>query len=324
MSDRPSKGALDQLFSHLADGRRAARQLASEPHRRPAAPRLPREHRVRDHAPPWPRRRARQPDDRADDYVFSTGATIPQFGILGAVRLGGRAASDGGARRGDRAPGQQHGLRGRARLVRPVPVGPLRRRVATPARLHRSQLESRARSRRGVGQLDGDHHHEPPVVELLAIPRDTNPPRMTALARDDSTDAPRDVRSRDRPGTGALGQSFRLQRADSTEVPIALVSRRARGSRQRGAPRLDAPRQHRATGFERPARHDGGTASRREPERANIDRPRCRRRGPPPRDDGATANHRAAAAPAVAARAGDVGAAQARRAPRADPVRRIA
>jgi len=62
-----------------------------------------------------------------------------------------------------------------------------------------------------------------PSVELLAITRDTMPPRMTAISRDDSAtlrvtfDRPLDPQM---PFTPAL---FRLQKADSTTVQIAAV-----------------------------------------------------------------------------------------------------
>jgi hypothetical protein len=62
-----------------------------------------------------------------------------------------------------------------------------------------------------------------PVIELLAVTRDTIPPRMSAIAKDDSMtlrvtfDRPLDPAM---PLTPAL---FRLQRADSGEVTIASV-----------------------------------------------------------------------------------------------------
>ena len=62
-----------------------------------------------------------------------------------------------------------------------------------------------------------------PLVELRAIPKDTIPPRITTVAREDSVtihvefDRPLDP---DQPLTPAL---FRIQRPDSTDLPIASV-----------------------------------------------------------------------------------------------------
>jgi hypothetical protein len=62
-----------------------------------------------------------------------------------------------------------------------------------------------------------------PVAELLAIPRDTNPPRMTALARDDSVTLRVTFDRAIDPTQELSAGLFRVQRADSTEVPIALA-----------------------------------------------------------------------------------------------------
>ena len=62
-----------------------------------------------------------------------------------------------------------------------------------------------------------------PGVELFAILRDTIPPRMTAISRDDSVTLRVTFDRALDPAMPLTAALFRVQRADSTELPIAAV-----------------------------------------------------------------------------------------------------
>jgi hypothetical protein len=159
--------------------------------------------------------------------VFSTGATIPSFGILGTIfdwaaeRPAGGALVEAISRPASR----------RDSVVYITAADSLGQYVVGPFGPGRYTL---------VGWLDKNNNRildngemydsttvvieqRRPVVELLAISRDTFPPRMTAIARADSAtlrvtfDRALDPKM---PLTPAL---FRLQKADSTNVDIRSV-----------------------------------------------------------------------------------------------------
>jgi hypothetical protein len=159
--------------------------------------------------------------------VFSTGPTIPPFGILGTIfdwaaeRPAGGALVEAISRPDSR----------RDSVVYITAADSLGQYVVGPFGPGRYTL---------VGWLDKNNNRildngemydsttvvieqRRPVVELLAISRDTFPPRMTAIARADSAtlrvtfDRALDPKM---PLTPAL---FRLQKADSTNVDIRSV-----------------------------------------------------------------------------------------------------
>ena len=106
-----------------------------------------------------------------------------------------------------------------------------------------------------------------PVVELLAILRDTIPPRMSAISRDDSLTLRVTFDRALDPAMPLTPALFRVQRADSTEVPIAAVigSRAASDSAaRRDSTRADTARREparRDTGAARPAAPPGAPPS---------------------------------------------------------------
>jgi hypothetical protein len=156
--------------------------------------------------------------------VFSTGATLPQFGILGSL-------FDWAAERPATGAFVEAIARPDSSAVYIAVPDSLGQFVLGPFGPGRYTL-------RGFIDRNSNHALDPgeawdsltveitssrPVVELLAIQRDTNPPRMTALAREDSTTL-RVTFDRAIDPTQELSTGlFRLQRADSTEVPLALA-----------------------------------------------------------------------------------------------------
>jgi hypothetical protein len=120
--------------------------------------------------------------------VFSTGATLPQFGILGSM-------FDWAAERPATGAFVEAIARPDSSAVYIAVPDSLGQFVLGPFGPGRYTL-------RGFIDRNGNHALDPgeawdsssviitssrPVVELLAIQRDTNPPRMTGLAREDST-----------------------------------------------------------------------------------------------------------------------------------------
>ena len=156
--------------------------------------------------------------------VFSTGATIPQYGILGSIfDWTAERPATGAFVEAISRPDSSHVY------------------VAAPDSLGQFVLGPFGPGRYTLfGFIDRNANHalDPgeawdsstvvittsrPVVELLAIQRDTNPPRMTALAREDSATLRVTFDRAIDPAQVLSPGLFRLQRADSTEVPIALV-----------------------------------------------------------------------------------------------------
>ncbi|HEY2377059.1 MAG TPA: Ig-like domain-containing protein [Gemmatimonadaceae bacterium] len=155
--------------------------------------------------------------------VFSTGATIPQFGILGTIfdwtaeRPAGGALIEAISR-----PDSVLYITAADSLGQYV-VGPLKPgRYTLLGFLDRNnnRILDNAEMWDSATVIIGQVR---PVVELLAISRDTFPPRMTAASREDSAtmrvtfDRALDPKM---PLTPAL---FRLQKSDSTQVAIASV-----------------------------------------------------------------------------------------------------
>ena len=156
--------------------------------------------------------------------VFSTGATIPQYGILGSIFdwVAERPATGAFVEA----------------IARPDSSALY---VAVPDSLGQFVLGPFGPGRYTLlGFIDRNSNHalDPgeawdsstviitttrPVAELLAIPRDTIPPRMTAVARDDSVTLRVTFDRAIDPTQELTAGLFRVQRADSTEVPIALV-----------------------------------------------------------------------------------------------------
>jgi hypothetical protein len=116
-----------------------------------------------------------------------------------------------------------------------------------------------------------------PVAELYAITRDTIPPRITTVARDDSMtirvtfDRPLDPDQRLSP------ELFRVQRPDSTDVPIASVTG-AREAAVRAAAR-DTSNQRDTTTQRRDttARRDTSAAAGLPPSAVPLPAPRGQR-----------------------------------------------
>jgi len=155
--------------------------------------------------------------------VFSTGATFPRFGILGTIfdwaaeRPAGGALVEAISRpdsvvylaAADSLGQYAIGPFGAGRYTLLGFVDRNNNRVLDPGEIFDSLTVAITNTRQSV--------------ELLAINRDTIPPRMTAVSRDDSAtlrvtfDRPLDP---EMPLTPAL---FRLQHTDSTEVQIAAV-----------------------------------------------------------------------------------------------------
>lgn len=155
--------------------------------------------------------------------VFSTGATIPQFGILGTIFDWAAERPAGGA--------LIEAISRPDSVVFITAADSLGQYVVGPFGPGRYTL---------LGWLDKNNNRildngemwdsatviidrVRPTVELLAISRDTFPPRMTAISRVDSAtlsvtfDRALDTKM---PLTPAL---FRLQKSDSTEVALASV-----------------------------------------------------------------------------------------------------
>ena len=156
--------------------------------------------------------------------VFSTGATIPQFGILGSI-------FDWAAERPAAGAFVEAIARPDSSAVFVTAPDSLGQFVLGPFGPGRYTL---------LGFIDRNSNHalDPgeawdsstvvittsrPVVELLAISRDTNPPQMTALAREDSATLRATFDRAIDPALQLSPGLFRLQRADSTEIPIAVV-----------------------------------------------------------------------------------------------------
>ena len=156
--------------------------------------------------------------------VFSTGAAIPQFGILGSI-------FDWAAERPATGAFVEAIARPDSSAVYIAAPDSLGQFVLGPFGPGRYTL---------LGFIDRNSNHvlDPgeawdsstvvittsrPVTELLAIQRDTNPPRMTALAREDSATLRVTFDRGIDPAQELSPALFRLQRADSTEIPIALV-----------------------------------------------------------------------------------------------------
>jgi len=155
--------------------------------------------------------------------VFSTGATFPRFGILGTIfdwaaeRPAGGALVEAISRpdsvvylaAADSLGQYAIGPFGAGRYTLLGFVDRNNNRVLDPGEIFDSMTVAITNTRQSI--------------ELLAINRDTIPPRMTAVSRDDSAtlrvtfDRPLDP---EMPLTPAL---FRLQHTDSTEVQIAAV-----------------------------------------------------------------------------------------------------
>ena len=156
--------------------------------------------------------------------VFATGATIPQFGILGTI-------FDWAAERPATGAFVEAISRPDSSAVYVAAPDSLGQYVLGPLGAGRYTL---------LGFIDRNSNHalDPGeawdsstvvitttrlITELLAIPRDTNPPRMSALAREDSATL-RVTFDRGIDPTQELSPGlFRLQRADSSEVTIARV-----------------------------------------------------------------------------------------------------
>lgn len=202
--------------------------------------------------------------------VFSTGATIPQFGILGSL-------FDWVAERPATGAFVEAIARPDSSKVYVAAPDSLGQFVLGPFGPGRYTL---------LGFIDRNANHalDPgeawdsssvvittsrPVVELLAIPRDTNPPRMTALARDDSTTLRVTFDRGIDPTQELSGGLFRLQRADSSEVPIALV-RGARAAADSAA-RRDSTRRDSTARRDSSARRD--TTATAPPPTANPNAP---------------------------------------------------
>jgi hypothetical protein len=93
-----------------------------------------------------------------------------------------------------------------------------------------------------------------PVLELLAITRDTVGPRISAAAREDSVTLRITFDRAIDPGMTLAPELFRLQRADSTEVPIARVIGAQFASDS--AARMDSVARRDSTGRDTIARRD--------------------------------------------------------------------
>ena len=156
--------------------------------------------------------------------VFSTGGTIPQFGILGTIFdwAAERPATGAFVEAIARPDSSAVYIAAPDSLGQFVlgPFGPGRytllgfidrnaNRALDPGEAWDSSTVVITTSR--------------PVTELLAIQRDTNPPGMTALAREDSATLRVTFDHAIDPKQELSPALFRLQRADSTEIPIALV-----------------------------------------------------------------------------------------------------
>lgn len=156
--------------------------------------------------------------------VFSTGATIPQYGILGTI-------FDWTAERPATGAFVEAIARPDSSAVYVAVPDSLGQFVLGPFGPGRYTLLGFI-DRNSNRALDPGEAWDSstvvittsrPVAELLAIPRDTNPPRMTALARDDSVTLRVTFDRAIDPTQELSAGLFRVQRADSTEVPIALA-----------------------------------------------------------------------------------------------------
>ena len=206
--------------------------------------------------------------------VFSTGATIPQFGILGSI-------FDWAAERPATGAFVEAIARPDSSAVYIASPDSLGQFVLGPFGPGRYTL---------LGFIDRNSNHvlDPgeawdsstvvittsrPVTELLAIQRDTNPPRMTALAREDSATLRVTFDRAIDPAQELTPALFRLQRADSSEIPIALVlgARAATDSAaRRDSTRRDSTRRDSLARRDTSARRDTAAAP---PPAANPNAP---------------------------------------------------
>ena len=167
--------------------------------------------------------RGTQMTDRATT-VFSTGASVPQFGILGTI-------FDWAAERPATGAFVEAIARPDSSMIFVTAPDSLGQFALGPFGPGRYTL---------LGFIDRNSNHalDPGeawdsatvvitttrlVTELLAIQRDTNPPRMTALAREDSATLRVTFDRAIDPTQPLSAGLFRLQRADSTEIPIDRV-----------------------------------------------------------------------------------------------------
>ena len=188
--------------------------------------------------------------------VFSTGANLPRFGIVGTIFDWAAERPAGGAlvvaisrpdstvylAAADSLGQYTVGPFGAGRYTLLGYIDKNNNRVLDPGEVWDSTTVIIGNTR--------------PSVELLAITRDTMPPRMTAVSRDDSAtlrvtfDRPLD------PQMALTPALFRLQRADSTVVQIgAVLGAKAAldsAAKRDSAARRDTSRARRDT----TARHD--------------------------------------------------------------------
>lgn len=199
--------------------------------------------------------------------VFSTGASLPQFGIVGSIfDWGAERPASGALVEAISRPDSVVYLAVADSLGQYTigPFGPGRYTLL-------GYLDRNNNRARDPGELWDSTtviiNRSRLIVELLAILRDTIPPRMSAISRDDSLTLRVTFDRALDPAMPLTPALFRVQRADSTEVPIAAVigSRAASDSAaRRDSARADTTRREAArrdTGAARPSAPPGAPPS---------------------------------------------------------------
>src|SRR5205085_1064687 len=155
--------------------------------------------------------------------VFSTGTSLPRFGILGSIfDWAAERPANGALVEAISRPDSVVFIASADSLGQFTlgPFGPGRYTVL-------GFIDRNANRALDPGELWDSTavviNQNRPVAELLAIARDTNPPRMSALARDDSATLRVTFDRGLDPAQPLSTGLFRLQRADSSEVAIARV-----------------------------------------------------------------------------------------------------
>lgn len=192
--------------------------------------------------------------------VFATGATFPQFGILGTIfdwaaqRPASNALVEAISRPDSTVYLAAADSLGRFNIG---PFGPGRYTLLGFIDRNNNRTRDPGEAWDSTAMIIANSR---PVSELLAIVKDTIPPRMTAAVRDDSTtirvtfDRPLD------PGLALTPALFRLQREDSSEIAIARVLGARAAASADSAARADSTRRDTSSRRDTTARRDTSVA----------------------------------------------------------------